>query len=239
MSSAAGEPATPSRNVGTRTLARGLRALELVAAAPDGVSIQDVAAALDVHRTVAYRLLSTLGDFRLVTRGPDGRFRPGAGLAALAAETTISLRDVATPHMRDLAAELESTVSLLVAEGDEAVAIAVVEPTNARYHLSFRRGSRHPIERGAAGIALLSARPPQPSEPAEVTQARRAGYASTHGQVEPGAYGVAVPLRPVPGMPDACVNVITYRQDVAERAADPTIAAVRRIDEALAGPDRP
>lgn len=234
MSNAADDAATPSRNVGTQTLARGLRALELVAGAAEGAAIQDVATALGVHRTVAYRLLSTLGDFRLVTRGADGRFRPGAGLAALAQGSVMSLREIAAPYLRDLAAELESTVSLLVAEGDEAIAIAVVEPANARYHLSFREGSRHPLDRGSAGIALQSAGRPQPRESKAVTQARQDGHASTYGEVEPGAYGVAVPLRSRPGTPAACINVITYRADVAERAAGPVTKAARRIDDALA-----
>lgn len=235
MSSAAGEPAIPSRNVGTQTLARGLRALEFVAGAAEGATIQDVATALGVHRTVAYRLLSTLGDFRLVTRGADGRFRPGAGLAALAQGSVTSLRDIATPYLRNLATELESTVSLLVAEGDEAIAIAVVEPANARYHLSFREGSRHPLDRGSAGIALRSAGQPQPGESEAVAQARQDGHASTYGEVEPGAYGVAVPLRAQPGMA-ACVNVITYRADVAERAIEPVKRTVSLIDDALVAP---
>lgn len=234
MSSAGEEPGTRSRNVGTQTLARGLRALELVATSREGAGIQDIADALGVHRTVAYRLLSTLGDFGLVTRGSDGRFRPGAGLTALAQGAVSSLREVATPLLRALANELESTVSLLVEEGQEAVAIAVVEPDNAAYHLSFREGSRHPLDRGSAGIALQMLAAPQPGEPAEVARARELGYAGTHGQVEPGAYGVAVPLRPQAGLPAACVNVITYRVDVAERAVEPVRRTVGRIDQALA-----
>lgn len=234
MTSAADASPPRGRQVGTQTLARGLRALELVAQAAEGMAITEVAAELDVHRTVAYRLLSTLEEFRLVTRGGDGRYRTGAGLAALAQGGFSSLREVATPYLRDLAQELESTVSLLVAEGDEAIALAVVEPANARYHLSFREGSRHPLDRGSAGIALQAALPPRSGEPKTVAEARRDGHASTHGQVEPGAYGIAAPLRPRPGLPPACVNVITYREDVAARAVDPLQAAVRRIDAALA-----
>lgn len=233
MTNAADASPPRGRQVGTQTLARGLRALELVAHAPEGTAIQEVATQLGVHRTVAYRLLSTLEDFRLVTRGNDGRFRSGAGLAALAQGGFASLRDVAAPYLRTLAEELESTVSLLVAEGDEAIALAVVEPPNARYHLAFREGSRHPLDRGSAGVALRAALAPRAGESAEVTAARREGHASTHGQVEPGAYGVAAHLPPRPGLPPACLNVITYREDVAARAVDPLLAAVRRIDAAL------
>jgi DNA-binding IclR family transcriptional regulator len=234
MSSADDGPPPRSRNIGTQTLARGLRALELVAMSTEGVSIQSIADALGVHRTVAYRLLSTLGDFHLVTRGPDGRFLPAAGLTALGQGTLTSLREVASPLLRALADELESTVSLLVREGEEAVALAVVEPANARYHVSFREGSRHPLDRGSAGIALQMLAPPRPSDPTDVTRARELGFATTHGQVEPGAYGVAVPVNAGPGMPASCVNIITYRADVAERAIEPVTRTAALITDALA-----
>ena len=122
----------PSKNAGSQTLDRGLRALEMVAAAPGGMTMQDVADRLEVHRTIAHRLLATLADHHLVARGPDNRFRAGGGLAALAGGLQSTLRDTALPIMRELAEELESTVALLVREGDEVVAIAVAAPTKAR-----------------------------------------------------------------------------------------------------------
>ncbi len=61
---------------GSQTLARGLTALELISESPGGLTIQEVAERLDIHRTVASRLLSTLVQFRLIARY-EGRFRPG------------------------------------------------------------------------------------------------------------------------------------------------------------------
>ncbi|NHC23381.1 helix-turn-helix domain-containing protein [Nocardioides sp. IC4_145] len=218
---------------GTQTLARGLRALELVAQGRDGATIQEVSAQLDVHRSIASRLLATLAEARLVIRGADGRYRTGAGLAALATGIHATLRAAAEPVMRELAAELGATVSLLVDEGSEAVALAVIEPPASGYVLSFRSGSRHPLGRGSAGIALLAARPPSPGEADDVTAARERGYAATYGEVEPGAYGVAAPLASAEGVPTACLNLITYRPEVAESAAPVLLAAAERISAAL------
>src|SRR6476620_4302029 len=131
----------PSKNVGSQTLDRGLRALKMVAAAPGGMTIQEVADQLGVHRTIAHRLLGTLTDHHLIARGPDNRFRAGGGLTALASGVQSALRDTAMPIMRELADELESTVVLLVREGEEVVGIAVVSPSNSTYHLAFRTGS--------------------------------------------------------------------------------------------------
>lgn len=216
------------RAAGTQTLARGLRVLQLVSMAGDGLSIQDVAGRLEVHRSIASRLLSTLAEFHLVTRGSDGRYRTGAGLVALATGIQATLRAAADPVMRDLAAELGATVSLLVIDGGQAVALSVVEPPGASYVLSFKTGSRHPLGRGSAGVALLAAQSPSPGEARNVTEARERGFASTFGEVEPGAYGVAAPLV-VEGLPPACLNLITYRPETAATAGPALLAAVARL----------
>jgi DNA-binding IclR family transcriptional regulator len=224
----------PSRNPGSQTLDRGLRALELVAGIPEGLTVQEVAERLDVHRTIAHRLLTTLADHRLVVRGPDGHFRAGGGLAALAQGVQTTLRDVAAPVMRTLADELDSTVALLVREGEEAVAVAVTAPTAAPYHLAFRTGSRHPLGRGAAGICLLAALPPRAGEREEVARARAQGFAVSKGEVEPGAHGLAVLLHHPAHAPAACLNLITYRDDVMARAVPPMLDGAARIDALLA-----
>jgi DNA-binding IclR family transcriptional regulator len=146
---------TPTENPvsaapGSQTLARGLHALQLVAAAKGGLTIQQVADHIGVHRTIAYRLLSTLASYRLVAKAEDGRFRAAAGLAALGASFDNNIRELSMPTLRDLADELGTTVSLLVAEGDQQVAIAVIVPTRVSYQLSFHEGSRYPLDRGAA-----------------------------------------------------------------------------------------
>ncbi|MFI1035844.1 IclR family transcriptional regulator [Streptomyces sp. NPDC020951] len=226
------EPAN-SRNVGSKTLARGLRALEFVAGSEGGATVQELAAELQVHRTIAYRVLATLEDFKLVFKDPEGRYRAGAGLSALAHQVQRGLRETLEPYLRDLARELQATVALLVAEGDEAVAVSVVEPPYSSYHLAFRTGSRHPLDRGAAGHALRAAMERSVGEPEIVTKARGDGYVSTWGEVEPGAYGVAIPLRRGVGLPAACVNLITNRAEVAERAIPVLLAKAEEINASL------
>lgn len=226
--------ATSSPAVGSQTLARGLRALQLVAAAPEPVSIPQVAQELGVHRTIAYRILATLDSFGLLHRLPDGRYVPGNGLAALAHNIEVELREVAQPILRALAERIGITVSLLVVEGEEAVGLAVMEPTTAQYHVSFRPGSRHTLDHGSAAYALLAAGPPSPGEPAAAARARKRGYAVSHGEVEPGAYGVAVPVRRRPGEPPACINLIAMSQAAADAAIPHMLAAAEEISRQLA-----
>lgn len=218
---------------GSQTLARGLTALQLVAASPAGLTMQEVADQVGVHRTIAYRLLATLAQFRMVTKGEDGRYRPAAGLAALGASFDHNVRQLCLPTLRGLADELGTTVSLLVAEADEQVALAVIVPTQVPYQLAFHEGSRYPLDRGAAGIALLASMPPRPGERSLVTAARRRGWVTTHGEIEPNTYGLAVAVhRPAPS-PPTCINLISHREDVVMRGKDAVIRAAEKLSTLL------
>src|SRR6476619_1849089 len=241
MSTAMADPGTgptsagtpSSKSTGSQTLDRGIRALVLVAATPGGLTVQEVADRLQVHRTIAHRLLATLADHHLSARGPDSRVRAGGGLIALASGLQSTLRDTAMPIMRELAEELESTVVLLVREGEEVVGIATAAPTKGAYHLAFRTGSRHPLGRGSAGICLLSALPARPGERPEVTRARTQGFSVSRGEVEPGAHGLAVLIHQGADTPSACLNLITYRDDVMAKAAPVMLDGAARISALL------
>lgn len=217
---------------GSQTLARGLRALELISRSPEGLTIQEVAERLDVHRTVASRLLTTLMQFRLVARH-DGRYRPGAGLAVLGATFDNNIRELSLPVLRQLADRTKATASLLVAEGDEQVAVAVIVPAGVAYHLSFQEGSRYPIDRGSAGLAMLASGPPQPDERDAVAQARADGWVLTHGEVEPNAWGLAVPVVRRPGSLATAINLVSHRRDVLEQGRDAVINAASELARVL------
>jgi DNA-binding IclR family transcriptional regulator len=218
---------------GSQTLARGLTALQAVATSRSGMTVQQVADHIGVHRTIAHRLLSTLAQFRLVAKGEDGRFRSAAALAVLGASFDNNVRQLSLPTLRALADELGSTVSLLVADGDQQVAIAVIVPTNVFYQLSFHEGSRYPLDRGAAGIALLASMPPRPDERDLVPQARQQGWVITHGEVEPNTYGLAVPVRRRPPSPPTCINLISHREDVVLDGRDAVIKAANELSAIL------
>jgi DNA-binding IclR family transcriptional regulator len=218
---------------GSQTLARGLTALQLVAASPTGLTMQELADQVGVHRTIAYRLLTTLSQFRLVAKGEDGRFRPAAGLAVLGASFDHNVRQLSLPTLRALADELGTTVSLLIAEGDQQVAIAVIVPTQVAYQLSFHEGSRYPLDRGAAGIALLSSMPPRPAERDLVSQARARGWVTTYGEIEPNTYGLAVAVRRPAPSPPTCINLISHREDVVLRGKEAVINAAAQLSALL------
>lgn len=216
---------------GNQTLARGLRVLLAIADRREGMTAAQVAELLDVHRSIAYRLVQTLADFGLVVRGQDGAYLPGPRLASLSDAYLPALREVAGPVMRTLADRLRSTISLFVEQDGEAVAVSMTEPTTAEHHLMFRPGMRTPLDRGAAGYALLASAPPVRGEPEAVTLARKRGYASSHAEIEEGQYAVAAWIpSTTTGQPRACLNLITYRADIADVAG----AEMRRAADEVA-----
>jgi DNA-binding IclR family transcriptional regulator len=229
----AGRDGTDRLAAGSQTLARGLSALQAVASAPAGLSVQQVADYVGIHRTIAYRLLGTLTQFRYVVKGEDGRYRSAAALAVLGASFDNNVRQLSVPTLRALADDLGTTVSLLVAEGDQQVAIAVIVPTHVFYQLSFHEGSRYPMDRGAAGIALLASMPPRPGERDLVGETREQGWVITHGEIEPNTYGLAVPVRRRPPSPATCINLISHREDVVLSGKDAVIKAAKELSAVL------
>ncbi|MBG0819451.1 helix-turn-helix domain-containing protein [Planomonospora sp. ID91781] len=181
----------------SQTLERGLRLLRLLSGELRGRTPTEIAAELELSRPAVYRLLTTLQREGFVRRDGDGRVHLGFGVLVLARAVQPLLREGALPTLRRLAEEVGATAHLTVAEGDEGLAVAVVEPSWTDMHVAYREGSRHPLDRGAAGRAVLALR------------AGRGGYVATKGQLQEGARGIAAP---VPGLPwlEASVGVIAF-----------------------------
>ncbi|WP_405582110.1 IclR family transcriptional regulator [Streptomyces sp. NBC_01190] len=147
----------------SQTLDRGLRVLKLLADTDHGLTVTELAAKLGVNRTVVYRLLATLEQHSLVRRDLGGRARVGLGVLGLAHQVHPLLREAALPALRSLAEDIGATAHLTLVDGTEALAVAVVEPTWTDYHVAYRTGFRHPLDRGAAGRAILAGRGLQPA----------------------------------------------------------------------------
>jgi DNA-binding IclR family transcriptional regulator len=193
----------------SQTLDRGIQILHVVAASgPGGLSVSELANRLDVGRPVIYRLVATLTRHDLVRRFADGRLRLGLGLLPLAAATHVGLREAAGPVLRRLADDTGATAHLTVADSDEGIAIAVEEPRRTDMHVSYRVGSRHRLDQGAAGKAIIAGRRGVDD------------VVETHDELQAGARGFAVPLLGVGGI-EASVGIVSLgslqRADVEAR----------------------
>src|SRR5688500_3591121 len=197
----------------SQTLDRGCRVLQVLADSPDGLTVTELAARLAVNRTVTYRLISTLEQHALVRRDARGRLFIGLGMLHLAAAVQPVLRDLAVPVLRTLAERTGCTAHLTVADGEEALALAVVEPSWTDFHVSYRIGSRHPLRQGAAGKAILLGRDPGAGS-----------YAVTEGELQAGARGLAAPVCGVEGL-EASVGIVTLGGTLDTERIAPLVAA--------------
>lgn len=191
-----------------QTLSRGIAVLEALTAAGTPLGSSEVAQRIGVHRTIAYRLLRTLEAHRLVVETTDGRFTLGIGLVSLASGVAGDLRAVASPVLAELAETTQATAFLSVADGDDVVTLLQVEPRGPGPRVTYGQGLRRPLTVGSPGIAILAGRAAQPDERAAVTRARRAGYARSESELEPGTVGFSAPVRPGGRPADASVTVV-------------------------------
>ncbi len=211
-------PAHSSRE-SSLTLERGLAVLQAVADSDsEAPTISDLATVVGASRAAIYRLLVPLQERGLVRR-EGSRVRLGLGMLRLAARVVPQLRMVAAPMLRTLAEDVGATAHLTVAEGDDAQAIAVVEPSWTAYHVAYRVGSRHPLDRGAAGRAIL-------------LPTNGASWATSTGELQAGAYGLAAPVRGVPEL-RASIGVVAMQRLDDNEVGPKVVRAAADVAEAL------
>ncbi|MEC3977940.1 IclR family transcriptional regulator [Amycolatopsis sp. H20-H5] len=208
---------------GSLTLDRGLALLQAVAdAGGDAATISELAVTIGASRAAVYRLLVPLSERGLVWR--DGnKVRLGVGLLRLAGQVLPQLREAAQPVLRALAEAVGATAHLSVAQGPQAQAVAVVEPSWTNFHVAYRVGTRHSLTSGAAGKAM-TLRP------------GGEGWVTSSGELEAGASGVAAPVRGVPGL-RASVGVVSLEPLDAATVGPQVVAAAASLTAVLRSPN--
>jgi DNA-binding IclR family transcriptional regulator len=208
----------------SQTLDRGLRVLKLLADTDHGLTVTELSSKLGVNRTVVYRLLATLEQHALIRRDLDGRARVGLGVLRLGRQVHPLVREAALPSLRELAEDVGATAHLTLVDGTEGLAVAVVEPSWTDYHVAYRTGCRHPLDRGAAGRAVLAGRGPD--------QEREPGYVLTRGELEAGTCGAAAPVLGVSGI-EGSVGVVMLAESVPARVGERVVRAAQAVADAL------
>lgn len=217
-----------------QTLERGLCVLEVLARRGP-LALRDVVAATGLHRSIVYRILRALEEHDFVERDADGRYTLGLSLALLGRAVRRDLQSAALPELTALAAQTGCTAFVAVPGRGEAVTLLTVEPPRVPGQLVYRPGTRHPLSRGAPGLAILAALSPKPRERPEVAAARAAGYVRTTGEVIPGLTSLAAPVRLADGSA-ASVAIVFVEGHVDEEAAvDSLRRAAARLSSVSGG----
>lgn len=183
---------------GVQTLDRAVSILDTIAR--DGAStLADLVRETGLARPTAHRLAVALERQALVVRDGDGRFRLGARLVGwgAAAGAALALVEPARAVLQRLSAGTGESAQLYVREGDQRVCVATHErPTGLRDTVAL--GAVMPLTKGSGAkvlIAWAADRDRFDVDPAVLAVVRRAGWAATVGEREPGVASVSAPVR--------------------------------------------
>jgi DNA-binding IclR family transcriptional regulator len=140
-----------------QSLSRGLSALELVA--QHSLTPRALAHALDVDRSTAYRILTTLAAHGFVERDPHSEQYILSSRKIFALSSTIGASShwpsLATPWMKQLRDEIGEAVSLAVLQGDEVVYVNHL-PSLEALTVGPLLGLRRPVYVSAVGKAIIA-----------------------------------------------------------------------------------
>jgi len=226
-----------------QSLERGLAVIRAFGADDPELTLSDVARRTGLTRAAARRFLLTLADLGYVRS--DGRLfalTPRVLDLGYAYLSSLSLPEVAEPHLERLAAEVHESSSVSVLDGDEIVYVGRV-PTSRIMRVAINVGTRFPAYATSMGRVLLAALEPEELEAYlaraditpitaraiagpdalrdELARVRAQGWALVDQELEEGLRSIAVPIRSG-GRVVAAVNVSAH----ASRASKDTVRKV-------------
>jgi IclR family pca regulon transcriptional regulator len=212
-------------------LHRGLRVLEILGASEAAMSLSDIARAMDLSRSSAFRLVYTLRQMGFIREAEQANtFTLGARVLNLgfAYLNQQPIAEIARPILAQLRDETGVSTHLSVLEGDDVLYL-VSHQARSGYVSNMRTGTRTQAYASAIGWSLLGGVPePELKEFADrqtwqrftehtpmdatsllarVSDVRTTGFVVSRGFREPGGSSVAVPVRDNTGSVVACVNL--------------------------------
>jgi IclR family pca regulon transcriptional regulator len=240
-----------------QSLERGLAVIRAFDGDHPQLTLSEVARLTGLTRAAARRFLLTLVELGYVRT--DGRLfslRPRVLELGYAYLSSISLPEVARPHMEQLVATVRESCSVSVLDGGDIVYVERV-PTKRIMAVAINVGTRFPAYPTSMGRVLLAGQPPAvreeylrtarllPLTPYTVTdratligaleEVARQGWAMVDQELEEGLRSIAVPIRDRAGEVVAAMNVSAAAQrNTPERIRQdllpPLLAAAREIE---------
>jgi IclR family KDG regulon transcriptional repressor len=197
---------------------RAIRVLELLSAAPHGMSLAQLAVQTNVPKSTMFRILHTLHEHSIIVEDPErklfslGMKLLGWGNAALA---RLDLKTIARPHLLKLAHETRESFYLALLDHDEIVIVDRAD-TPEIWKMVTRLGLRSPFHCTATGQVITAAMDDASIDgmikrhglkkftaetitsvsklKKRLKEVRRLGYAIADGEYKPDLCAVAVPI---------------------------------------------
>jgi DNA-binding IclR family transcriptional regulator len=222
------ETARAEGGAGVQSVDRALTILEVLARSGEA-GVTEIAGQLGVHKSTAFRLVTTLESHRLVEQTAErGRYRLGVGVLRLAGATTarLDLVQEARPVCRQLAADTGETVNIAVLSEtsalylDQIAGSSALQPHNwVGQHIPLHATSNGKVllsgldeKRVAEVLGTLSRYTPltitkKARLREELQEVRERGYALAVDELEEGLTAAAAPIRNAHGDVVASLSV--------------------------------
>ena len=220
----------PEAYPGTQAVLRAVAVLKAFTADRPERGLADLARAVGLNKTTAYRLLAALEAEKMVERGRDGEsYRLGRELVALGgrAEGALDLREASRAALAGLAQETRETATLEVLVGRHTL---ILEEAMGSYVLGSMPsiGTRWPAHATSTGKTILAFLSPEERNLAlprvlpqvtprtladrtaldrELARVRERGYALSQEELEPGFVAVGAPVYAADGRVTAAISV--------------------------------
>jgi IclR family pca regulon transcriptional regulator len=224
-----------------QSLDRGLAVIRAFGPGRDRLTLSEVARETGLTRAAARRFLLTLVSLGYVrTNGKEFSLGPRVLELGYSYLSSMSLPEVATPHVEALVAEVRESSSISVLDGEDVVDIVRV-PAKRIMTVSVPVGTRFRAHASSKGRVLLAHLSEQEldvflaeagleqltdhtvTDPDQLrillAEVRTKGYALVDQEVEEGVRSVAVPIRDAGGTVIAAINVSSYASRVSAGAA--------------------
>lgn len=141
---------------GIQVINRAARILRSLRDQPEGLSLGQIAARVDLPRSTVQRIVNALiAERLLMAASPAGRVRLGMEILALAESSKIDMVTLAHPHLRALSEATGETVDLAVLRDDHLVFLDQVAGTH-RLRAVSGVGEVFPLHSTANGKACLA-----------------------------------------------------------------------------------
>jgi IclR family pca regulon transcriptional regulator len=243
-----------------QSLERGLAVIRVFDAESPELTLSDVARRTGLTRASVRRFLHTLvGLGYMRTDGRRFALRPKVLELGYAYLSSLSLPEVAMPHLERLVERVHESSSVSVLDGDEVVYVARV-PTKRIMRIAISVGTRFPAYATSMGRVMLAGRSDDwldgflasTSLPAitrhtisdrarlraELLRIRQQGYALVDQELEEGLRSIAAPIRDPDGRVVAAVNLSAHASrgtpdEIRAEFLPPLLGTAKLIEEDL------
>jgi len=244
-----------------QSLERGLSVIRAFDAEHPKLTLSEVAASTGLSRAAARRFLRTLVQLGYMrTDGSRFALRPKILELGYAYLSSLTLPEVAMPHLEQLVEQVRESSSVCELDGDDVIYIARV-PTKRIMTVTISVGTRFPAYATSMGRVLLAAQPEERLDQylasvslrgltghtitsatalrCELRKIRGQGWALVDQELEEGLRSIAAPIRDADGQVIAAVNVSTHAgrrslTSVVDDLLQPLLATAQRIEVDLA-----